>query len=74
VGASVLVGMYTGKLDQLEQCVVSAEKRCKERGLTILIFADEGEGFTLVALVKEIGTPIPPTLAAEYPAASVIEC
>jgi hypothetical protein len=74
VGSKVLVGMYTGALIELDRCVTSAEKRCRERGLTILVFADAGAGFTLEAIVKPTNVPVPHTVATEYPAATVISC
>jgi hypothetical protein len=75
VGAVALAGMYTGRQDQLDQCVASARKRCVERGLLILLFAPGvGGKWTLQAIVKPTASPVPPKLAAAYPAASVINC
>jgi hypothetical protein len=72
--AKVLVGMYTGNPNEMEQTVESAEKRCKERGLPVLIFDNHGGGFALEVVVKLAGTAMMPTLAAEYPTVSIIEC
>jgi hypothetical protein len=74
VSSKILAGMYTGDLNELDRCVTSAVKRCRERNLTILLFADHGQGFSLAAIIKPGSAPLPSTLATEYPAASVIDC
>jgi hypothetical protein len=73
-GAKVLGGMYTGRTDQLEQCLRSAKARCLERNLMILIFVDEGRGFDMIAVVKQTSMRMPSMLASTYPTASMLEC
>ena len=72
--APLVVTIYTGSNSKLENCVVSAEKRCRENPRTNLIFANQGAGMTLVAIVKPTSTPVPSVIATEYPGAVVFNC
>lgn len=70
--APVVAAMYTGNRAELPQCVESAVRRCAGRR-TILVFERGSAGvWTLAALVKPSGVPVPPVLSTEYPAASVV--
>ena len=69
--APVVLLMYTGDGDELEQCVAAAVNHCADRDLALL-FAEGTQGWTLAAILQPPGATVPAALAAAYPAASVI--
>ncbi len=71
--APFVAAMYTGDLKQVAQCVEGAAKRCQGREM-ILVFVEDAAGWTLAAVVKPPHVGLPPVLATEYPAASVVNC
>jgi hypothetical protein len=71
--AVIVAAMYTGNQPEIAACVVSAQKR-SEPGRQILIFADNGAGMTLEAIVKQASDSVPAVLAAAYPTATVVDC
>jgi hypothetical protein len=65
--------MYTGPDDWLERTVAAAARHRVDRQ-QVLVFTDTpNQGLSLVALVKRRADEVHPTLAAEYPTASVID-
>ncbi len=73
--AEVAAVMWTGGHGEpVDRAVNAAIRACRETPRLTLIFADQGSGMTLVAIVKPKGHPVPNALATEYPAASVFDC
>ena len=65
--------MYTGDRKQLSQCIEAIASRCAGREM-VLVFTEDALGWTLTAVVKPPSVVLPPLLASEYPAASIVNC
>ncbi|MCU1676537.1 MAG: hypothetical protein JWM93_1295 [Frankiales bacterium] len=66
--------MWTGADDDLERAVNGARGACDEIRRLTLVFAEDGDGMGLVAIIKPSEEQVPEALAAAYPAASVMDC
>jgi hypothetical protein len=70
--APVFVAMFTGPRSDEDRCVEAARRHGAGRSL-VLVFADDAQGKTLLAIVKPRGQAVPATLASAYPGAGVAD-
>jgi hypothetical protein len=71
--ASVAIAMYDDNDPvELQRIVSSAETKFAEEDRDLVLVFASGRQWSLIALVKHTSDPVPPALAAAWPAATVL--